>query len=203
MAAMRRRPRSTRWRVAVCAAATLSIENVVEPAVVDDLAQQHHRRRVRLIMEPVMAGDAGAEQQAVDTPGQAAFEDPFLVGQVLHGLLDQHHPRPALRLVDDVPGQLAEVGHVELGDHQRDHPRASPGQVAGGEVGLVAEVADRLEHLGASPFSHVREIVDDVGHRLLRDARARRHIGHPGPPDRLPCHLGILPSCRLPRRPSG
>ena len=150
--------------------------DVVVLGVEDPLAEEHervgHTQRcgIRLLDaeraedEPVGHGEARAAQQLE------------LAGGVASGLLDEHDDAGGLGRRDHRAGEFAEVGEAEVGHGQRDGAGAAGAKASRGQVRLVAELGDRLFDTALRRRADVRIVVDDVRHRLDRDARDSRHV---------------------------
>src|SRR5690606_32472729 len=103
------------------------------------------------------------------------------------GLVD-HHPVPHLGgRGDDIAGELAEVGHVDLGHDEGEHARATGAQGAGDGVRAVVQLVDRVEHALAHLVAHVGVAAHDVRHSADGDLGAFGDVAqccrHPHLPD--------------------
>ena len=154
--------------------------DVVGGAVVDPFAEQHHGQAVQ--GGEVVGGERErAQDQAVDhVVADAAGGFALLFGAAA-GLVDEDRPVVVGGGGDDVPGQLGEVGDVELGHGQGDHPGTPFAQVAGRQVGPVVECGDGLLDPGPGVGAYVLVAVDDVGDGLHRHSGPLRDVLEPVP----------------------
>ncbi len=86
----------------------------------------------------------------------------------------------ALRFVDELLGEVGEVGEAQRGHREGDHLRGARAQVLSGDLGAVAHLQDRLAHLLAGRVAHVRVVVDHVRDGLDRHARQLGDIAQRG-----------------------
>jgi hypothetical protein len=145
--------------------------DVVEPAFDDAFTEQHHRRRRRPVPQVGAAERQRVEDQPVEHRGPvAAHHQLALTDRVTVGLVHHDRVARARRLLDHGPGQLGEVRHVELGQHQRDQSRPAVAQRPGDGVRLVPQLVERALHPGPGLGRDLGEVVDHVRHRPDRDA---------------------------------
>ncbi len=150
----------------------------------DQLAQQHHRRRVPVRLELRPRGVQRAEQDPVHHPRiHPAGHEPFGL-RVTLGLIDQHGVAAFPRRLHDMADQLGEIRHVDLGHRERDQPAAAEPEVAGAEIGPIAELVDRPAHPFLGRRAHRTVAGQDVGHRGRRDLGQGGHLPYADGADR-------------------
>jgi hypothetical protein len=138
----------------------------------DLLADEHEGHARGRGSEVILRQSHGGEDDAVDHLGGELVEGaPFAFG-VAAGLGGDDGVAAALSLRFDELAQLGEVRLRELRHHEPHHPRAALAQSPRRDVGSVAELVDRREHLLARLRAHVNEVVDDVRDGARRDAGA-------------------------------
>jgi hypothetical protein len=152
--------------------------DVVEVDVRDPFAEQHDRplrRRRRQVArsEPERAQDHPVHQVGAHVVQRLEFT---LAQSV--GLFDQHGPGVLRRGGDDQARHLCEVRRLELGQRQRDQPRAAAAQVPGRQVRPVAELLDRPQDLLAGVRADVGVVVDHVRDGLDRHPCGCRDVSH-------------------------
>ncbi len=144
--------------------------HVVGRAPEDALAEQDQREVHVEKVDILLAQPLGTEQDAVGEPESLAGQRREFAFAGRAGLVDDdphavHFGRP-----DDRVGEFGEVVLAKFRDRQTDDPGLAGTQATSGEVRAVVELRDRGEHALAGRRTHVRVVIDDVGHRLDRDA---------------------------------
>ena len=155
--------------------------HVVERPVVDVLTEQHHRGVPGEAAQLGFAQAERAEDQPVEQVTPVVLVQQLLLpAGVAVGLLDHHRVGVPPGLGDDQPGQLGEVRHGQLRHGQPDHSGPPAPQVAGDQVGLIAELVDGTLHPLPQLVRDQRELVDDVGNGPGRDPGPARDVplGH-------------------------
>ena len=166
MTAIRRRPCVEQVPDDGLGALDVVDHHVVDRAVEDPLAEQHHRRRRAQLLDVLGAEAERAVEQAVDRVAARPGERGQLAITVGAGGLDHHGQAVLTGGRDRRVGELGEVRVAQLGDGQADDAGPAGLEVPGRDVHLVAEGIDRGEHLGPGLLADVRVPVHHVGHRL-------------------------------------
>ncbi len=150
--------------------------DVVVRGLVLALPEQHQRRGLGARHQVLGLQMDRTEDEAVDHMGPESLADQeFLLPQSA-GVVDQHGVVVPGCRVDDLSGQLREVGVAELGDGEGDDARTALAQMACGEVRPVAELVDGLLHLGPHLRCDVLIVVHHVRHGLDGHARPLRNV---------------------------
>lgn len=145
--------------------------DVVVRCFVLALAEQDQWRGLGARHEVLGLQVDGAEDESVDHMGAEALADQELLLPESGGVVDQDGVVVAGGRVDDGSGEFREVRVAEFGDGEGDDAGAALAQMAGGEVRPVAELVDRLLHLGAHRGCDVLIVVHHVRHGLDGHAR--------------------------------
>src|SRR5699024_4102040 len=96
------------------------------------------------------------------------------------GRVQHHSLAAALRLVDEVLGEIVEVAEHERGDGQGDDPAGPGAQLPCRDLGTVDDLQYRRAHPFAGRVAHMRVVVDDVRDGLDRDARELGDVAQGG-----------------------
>ena len=172
---MRRRPRCEQVLGRRLGPLGVAHGDVVLGAVQDALAQQHHGgadlgEQVVVLLPQRQR----AEQDAVDHAEPRVAEQAQLAFALGAGLGDQHRQPLRVRGAHDHVGQLGEVRRPQLGDDEADQPGLARPQSPRGQVGLVVQGLDRVQHPLPGGRPDVGVAVHDVRDRL------DRHLGDAG-----------------------
>ena len=167
----------------------------VDPRVVGGLvvprpAERHERRPPLPQPDGLRVAEVGVgDDERVDGRGPQQVVVPAQVVLVLADREQQDVvPRTARRLHERVHEPVhrrvrrALLGGAEL---EADHVRGAGAQVAGGPVGRVAELLDRLLHARQRVGAQEVGVVDGVRDGLARDARALGDVGEGRRRDRV------------------
>jgi hypothetical protein len=144
--------------------------DVVDWSAEDALAEQNERKVDVQHSDIVVAEAQGAEQQPVSELPPRAGENLPLAIRIAAGLLDEHNHLVPVGDGDHLVGQLGEVRETQLRNSQADRSRSARTQRSRGEIRAISELVDRSQNPGAGRLGDVRVIMDDVRHRLERDA---------------------------------
>ena len=153
--------------------------DVVEAGRHRAFTQEHHRQIVRSLADLVGRQRERREDDPVDDVRAHALEHDALGIGIPARHIEQDDEAERRRLLGDAGRELGEVGGVHRRHGQGEEPRPTVLEAAGGEVGPVLELGHGLLDAGACRRLDVWVVVEHVGCRLDRHARALGDVAKP------------------------
>ena len=143
-----------------------------------------------LVLQGLLHGPGVAGKRKEDDAGDPVFQQGLDAGEltlaVAFGVAEHGGVPPRGSLALD---RLRHLGEKRVGEIAHDHAQdagALLDELAGEDVGPVAELADRRPHPPARCFRDARQSAHHVGHRRFRNPRVRGDVKD----GRVPAHRG-------------